>query len=205
MVCEAVNGSNNNGYEMKIISVQFDYLGLRKYNILSRVLEYSIKKNCPDADLEMLRINPPGRYPTKRCFAANTLKMQKWIEIMEKTNDDIVFLDCDMLVLQDISDIFNNDFDIGLTVRGNGSIPYNGGVVFAKNTKDAHSFMHLWNKTNIELYNDSKKHNYWRNTKGYAGMNQAALGYLLEEKIYKAKSLFISRPIYLEGTVKMLF
>jgi len=161
-------------------------MGFKKYDILSRVLEYSIQKNCPDADLEMLRIPPPKGYPSKRCFAANTLKIQKWVDIMNITNDNIVFLDCDMLVLRDISDIFEDDFDIGLTIRGTGSIPYNGGAVFVRNSQKAKDYMELWNEVNIHLYNNPKEHNYWRNKKGYAGMNQAALGCLMETKKYQA-------------------
>lgn len=172
---------------MKIVSVQFDYGASKKYDILSQVLEYSIGINCPKADLEMLRISPPVGSPTKTCFAANTLKLQKWLDIMEATDDNIIFLDCDMLVLRDLSDVFNEDFDIGLTIKGTGSIPYNGGAVFVRNNTKAHDFIKLWNEVNIFLFNNRDEHNKWRNSKGYAGMNQAALGCLIETKKYDAK------------------
>lgn len=163
---------------MKIISVQFDYPGSSRYDKLSRVLEYSIKKNCPGAEFNLIRIDAPSSWRTKKCFASNTVKLQRWVDEMEKTNEDIIFLDCDMIVLRDLHDAFKMDFDIALTVNGTGSIPYNGGAVFCRNTSAARDFIRLWNKCNHELYNDTKKHLKWRMK--YAGMNQAALGYMLE-------------------------
>jgi hypothetical protein len=172
---------------MKIISVQFDYGNSHVYDILAKVLEYSIKKNCPKAALEMHRITAPKIRAAKKCFDSNTVKIDLWLERMRATNDNIVFMDCDMLMLREISDVFNDDFDIGLTVNGTGSIPYNGGVVFVKNTPAAHAFIELWCDVNRYLYNHPAEHNIWRNKKGYAGMNQAALGCLLETKKYDAK------------------
>jgi len=168
---------------VKIISVQFDYPGSSRYDKLSRVLEYSIKKNCPGAEFKLIRIAAPTSWRTKKCFASNTVKLQRWVEEMEATDDDIIFLDCDMIVLRDLHDAFKMDFDVALTVNGTGSIPYNGGAVFCHNTQAARDFIRLWNKCNIELYNDMRKHLKWR-TK-YAGMNQAALGYMLETNAAK--------------------
>ena len=172
---------------MKIISVQFDYPGSSRYDKLSRVLEYSVKKNCPGADFKLIRIDAPTSWRTKKCFASNTVKLQRWVEEMEATDDDIIFLDCDMIVLRDLHDAFKMDFDVALTINGTGSIPYNGGAVFCHNTPAARDFIRLWNECNIELYDNTQKHLKWR-TK-YAGMNQAALGYMLETNAVKVTDI----------------
>src|SRR4030042_1692845 len=107
---------------MKIISVQFDYPGSKHYDILARVLEYSIKKNCPGAEFKLIRIAAPESWRTKKCFASNTVKLEKWVEEMESTDDDLIFLDCDMVVLKDVRDVFRiPEYDVALTINGTGS------------------------------------------------------------------------------------
>lgn len=173
--------------KLKIVSVQFDYRGVNKYSILSKVFEHSVKKNCPNAELEMLKVKPPElqRRSKSKSFASNTLKLELWLDVLKNTDDNVVFMDCDMIVLKDISEAFNYDFDIGYTVRTNSSKPFNGGVVFVKNTLNAIKFIELWKEINRRMYNDYTFHMPYR-TK-YAGMNQASFGYLLEKKNYEAK------------------
>ena len=134
----------------------------------------------------MLRLPAPRIAGTKKCFGSNTLKLEKWVEYLRKAEDNVVLMDCDMLVLRDFSDVFNYDFDIGLTVNGTGEIPYNCGVVFVRNNDKAKNFIYLWNKVNKYLFENPPEHNKWRNHKHYAGMNQAALGCLLETEKYNA-------------------
>jgi len=172
---------------LKIVSVQFDYRGVNKYNILSKVFEYSVRKNCPNAELELLKVKPPEtrRKARSKSFASNTLKLGLWLDVLKKTDDNVVFMDCDMIVLKDVSEAFNYDFDIGYTVRTNSSIPFNGGVVFVKNTKKAIKFIETWKEINKQMYDNYTFHMPYRNK--YAGMNQASFGYLLEKKNYDAK------------------
>ena len=172
---------------MKIVSVQFDYRGFNRYEKLARVFAYSVKKNCPDADLELVKVKPPEliKPVRSRSFASNTLKIKLWLEVLKNTKDDVIFMDCDMLVLKDISDAFKNHFDIGYTKRTKARMPYNGGVVFVKNTPEAIEFIEYWKEINDKMYNDQKFHYKYRNK--YAGMNQAAFGYIMETGGYKAK------------------
>jgi len=173
---------------LKIISVQFDYSGTNRYKILSQVFGYSVKKNCPNAELEMIRVRAPGheRKVRSKSFSSNTLKLDLWLNALNKTDDNVVFMDCDMIVLKDISPAFNLDFDIGYTKRTGSHIPYNGGVVFVRNTPAAKEFIQLWKKINKKMYEDYEFHRPWRDK--YGGMNQAAFGYIMEkEKNFKAK------------------
>ena len=172
---------------MKIVSVQFDYAGMRKYEKLANVFEYSVKKNCPNADLELLRVKPPvlRKKIRSKSFATNTLKLKLWLEVLKNTDDDVVFMDCDMIVLKDISDAFKNRFDIGYTKRTGSRIPYNGGVMFVRNNPEAIKFVEYWKEINDKMYDDYTFHHKWRNK--YAGMNQAAFGYIMEAGKYKAK------------------
>lgn len=172
---------------MKIISVQFDWKGTNRYQILSQVFEHSVKKNCPDVELELIKVQAPDR--THKCrsksFCANTLKLDLWLKALNETDQNVVFMDCDMIILKDISDAFNYDFDIGYTKRTRASMPYNGGVVFVKNTPEAKQFIQLWKNINDRMYKDNAFHNPYREK--YAGMNQAAFGYILEKEKFKAK------------------
>lgn len=172
---------------MKIVAVQFDYPGTNRYNILSKVFEYSVKVNCPEAELEILKVKAPiikGKVRSKS-FASNTLKLDLWLDTLNNTEDNVVFMDCDMIVLKDISDAFNSDFDVGYTKRTGSRIPYNGGVVFVKNTQKAREFITLWKNINLKMYDDYVFHKPWRNK--YGGMNQAAFGYIMEKENYRAK------------------
>jgi hypothetical protein len=74
--------------------------------------------------------------------------------------DDILFLDTDILILRNISNVFNDDFDLGVTIRDNPieapefTMPYNNGVVFvAGRASQAISF--LWRNliSNVENMN----------------------------------------------------
>jgi hypothetical protein len=184
---------------MKIIAVQFDYDGSKKYDKLARVFEHSAKKNCPQAAVEMLRIKAPahgaeGLKGVKRCFTSNTVKLRLWLDKIKETTEDVIFMDCDMLVLHDLGIAFSEPFDIGLTKRNNPAIPYNGGVVFVRNTPAAIKFLERWTIINDAMFNCTDQngvpdrgvfHTRWRNK--YAGMNQAALGYILEKETHEAK------------------
>lgn len=162
---------------MKICSVVFNYQGMTNYDRLARVLEYTAHRFCPGAGFELVRIPAPKQFINKRCFASNTVKLAEWLRVMNDTDDDVVFMDCDTAILRDISPAFAGDFDIGYTVRTRG-IPFNCGVVFVRNTPAAKQFVAVWRDINDKMYHNTKLHNPYRHK--YAGMNQAAFGYVLE-------------------------
>jgi hypothetical protein len=180
---------------MKIISIYFDYGGVDKYEKLARVFEHSIKKNSSDVDYEIIKIQAPEVKSNNKSFESNTVKLELWMDKLKETEDDIVFMDVDMMIVRDISDAFDDhDFDIGITMR-NGPhakrLPMNGGVVFVRNNEAAKEFIKLWTKANRFLYDDilrthgTKHHRFWRSR--YGGMNQAAYGYMIHNYDYDAR------------------
>lgn len=176
------------GAVMTFIIIQFDY-SVRQgmYEKLMNVFIASIKHNMPDANIIEKRVQAPP-VKSKRCFASNTLKLALWLKEMEKLpeGENICFADCDMLLLKSPEDVFENNFDIAYTVRLRKSPPVNGGIVFAKNTEKARQFMKRWHEINDKMYAEPSFHHHYRQK--YAGMNQAAFGWLLEHpKEYTAK------------------
>lgn len=180
---------------MKIITIYFDYCRVNKYEKLARVFEHSIKKNSPSVDYEIIKIQPPEIKSNNKSFESNTAKLDLWMDKLKETDDDIIFMDADMMILRDVSDAFDDpDFDIGITMR-NGPharrLPMNGGVVFVRNNEPAREFIRLWTKANKFLYEDilkthgTKYHRYWRSR--YGGMNQAAYGYMIHNYDYEAQ------------------
>jgi len=173
---------------LRIVAVVFDYPSRgKKYTMLSKVYEYSIKKNCPKAKLDLIKLPPPNlKSGENKSFPSNTVKLDYWYRTLCDSDDkEVIFMDCDMVVLGDLSPAFAYDFDIGYTKRTKCRMPYNGGVVFVKNTQAARDFILLWKEINDRMYNDYRFHKPWRNK--YAGMNQAAFGYILEKEKFDAK------------------
>jgi len=197
---------------MTIVSVVFDYGICKTYQTLAKVLEYSIKKNCSSANLKMAYIKQPSlSVHRNRGFISNTEKLTAWNKEVQKIDDDIVLLDCDMLVCGDLYTAFNDHFDIGIMQRTSGFIPYNGGVVFIKNTPYAKEFMNLWENANRKLYDNPGLHKKWMQKS--TGMNQPAFLYLCD--IIKPNALIKYFPckiwdamvedwIYINGETKAI-
>lgn len=181
---------------MKIISVVFEFDNHGKYEKMSKVLEHSIKKNCPSVDFELIKINPPKVKSSKRMYEANTVKLELWLEKLKQTKDDVIFMDCDMMVLGDLQEAFDykSEWDVSYTFRDNKkytALPMNAGIMFVRNNKRSVAFIEKWAEVNALMYKDIIENNgrtlhaKWRNI--YAGMNQAAWGYLVEECEFDAK------------------
>jgi hypothetical protein len=184
---------------VKIITVQFEFEENEKYETLLNVLKYSAKVNMPHVKFLDIRIPPPEvkQLPGYRMLISNTYKLQKWVEELEKGNrgDKFVFLDADMLILNDFSEVFEKyKFDVAYTYRVSGRLPLNGGVMFARSTRKGKNFFKEYLEINNEMLNNVKFHLPWR--KKYAGMNQAALGWMLEESRNNAKILALPCPMW---------
>lgn len=125
----------------------------------------------------------------------NTHKLKLWNEFVQRTNDDIVLCDADMFCRGDFSEVFWEDFDIGYTKRTEAHAPFNGGVIFVKNTEKAKQFMSTWTSVNLEMVQDKEFHEEW--VRKYPGINQTSFGYLLEhKKLYSARLKHFPCSIY---------
>ena len=132
----------------------------------------------------------PPPYESERIpgFLDNTFKLNLWMEFFKKTNDNIIFMDCDMLALRSGYHAFDHDFDIAYTaIRQPYKAILNGGVIMTKPTEAAYRFLQEFISINSAMYQNIDFHEYWRIKKGYAGMNQAAFGCVLETGINGAK------------------
>ena len=105
----------------------------------------------------------------------NTIKLEKWADLFRQ---DTLFLDADLLCKGDMSEPFDVIENLGYTEnRARGRI-LNAGVFYAKSTKYSRKFMAEWVAVNRKMLNSRSFHAEWR--RKYMGINQAALGYLME-------------------------
>lgn len=155
----------------KAITVQFNDGGYA-YERLLGVFIRSWQKNAK-IPLEVHRIETPRSGRRHKSFYYNNEKLKVWLD---NFNEDTVFVDCDMLLLKDVSEAFDIIDHIGIAERKH--LPLNGGVIFAKYTKEAKDFMNHWYEIDCKMLEDPEFHGEYHPK--YAGMNQASLGYLLE-------------------------
>jgi len=175
---------------MQIVTTYFDVNTDDRYGTLYRVLERSVNKNSDGAKFRgvKLRMSDEHYHPIKAC-GYNTLKLKEWV-MQSKCGGNVCLVDCDMMLLKSISCIFQLDFDVAFTKRSYGCrLPINCGVVFVKPTDRAYAFMDMWYESNMKLFKDQKLHKPWREK--YGGMNQASLGYVLENCNYSANVILI--------------
>ena len=178
---------------MQIITVQFDQNGTERYAELLKVFRYSVKKHMPDVAFNCITIPEPKWDEGKEKFMVkNTVKLHHWVKAVEEATENTLIMDCDMLVIKDMSSVFDMDFDIAFTGRTLSKIPMNGGVLCIKPNERSIEFMRLWEQVNFEMYNNKEFHNIWRHK--YAGMNQASFGCTFEEGKYTTKVISIPCP-----------
>lgn len=142
------------------------------YERLLEVFKRSWQKNS-SITLEVHRINPPEAGKRHNSFYYNHKKLQVW---KDNFSEDTVFLDCDMLLLRDISGGFDLIDNIGVAHRSN--LPLNGGVIFAKHNANTVQFFEDWYSKDAKMLSNPEIHMPYH--RKYAGLNQSSLGYLIE-------------------------
>lgn len=179
---------------MQIVTVQFQYPHRSDYDLLLKVFKHSCKVCMPDVNFIEIKIPPPpARKGRDLNFAYNTVKLEKWLNILEHTKENTIFADCDMLAVKSAKHAFNIDFDVAYTERTMiNRIPMNGGIMMARPTEAARKFFREMLYVNNLMFENIPFHNYWRKT--YAGMNQSAFGCVYETgkhgaKVHKYKTI----------------
>jgi len=168
---------------------------LGDYERLFHVFKQSVFENSPHEIVELKVEIPEKKLTHSESMVANHYKMVAWDNYIKTVDDDCILIDCDMLVLKDMGDVFKDfTFDIALTKRARTSIPYNGGVVFVRNTPQAKSFIKQWRMADQRMYEDRRLHAAFHSR--YRGMNQSALGYLLTKIPHGAKVIDLPCTIY---------
>lgn len=165
---------------MRILTLKFrENEPNRNYDILLDVFKYSAEKHMPAVKFETITPALPQPDGDKIYFMTkNTVKLGYWIDEVLRSDEDTIIMDCDMLLLKDISLAFNFEFDIAITRRDSFRVPYNGGMIFVRPNERSAEFLRTWKEINQKMYEDEAFHRPWR--RKYAGMNQASLGWVVE-------------------------
>jgi hypothetical protein len=188
MVCIAM--------KTKIVTVHFDHPDKHAYRFLLGAFRESVYRNMPDSELSIVEIPPPQRdSKNARPWSDNTVKIREWLSALSMEYN-LIFADCDMIITGDLSTAFENyDFDIAYTKRPQRSKhPLNGGIVFVRSSEKAHDFIKLWTVTNEKMYRDKQFHKSYQPK--YGGINQSALGHLLETGDYDANVIDLPCEIW---------
>ena len=179
---------------MQIVTVQFNYPNRSNYELLLKVFQYSCKLYMPKVKFNAIKIDPPKEVKGRELnFKYNSVKLKLWLDFFEKTKDNIIFADCDMMAIKSAEHAFKYSFDIAYTARTRTTrIPMNGGIMMSRPTEAAHRFLCEMVKINNIMFKDKKFHHKWRVR--YAGMNQSAFGCVYETgkhgaKIHKYKTI----------------
>jgi len=151
------------------------------YRDLAVVLERTARKECPAWDIRVERIEPPEYVSAmgNPSHVWNTQKLEWWRDQVRAAadGDRLLLIDGDTAILKPLDSIWERSFDLAFTFRETG-LPLNGGVVFVRVSPQSRLFVERWWQINIRLLGNAVAHTPWRAK--YAGMNQAALGCLLE-------------------------
>lgn len=170
---------------MKIVTTRFKYAGKPfNYKVMHDVFVRSCRKEMPGVKVVTLDIDNvvPKKDGKRPGCLSNTVKLEKFAEYVKGCDEDLILADCDMLCNGDARRAFEDyDFDIAITVKEEGHntrCRINGGIIFVRNTPEAKAWIAEFNNVNKRMYEDLEFHNKW--IKKYFGMNQSAMGYMLE-------------------------
>lgn len=156
------------------------------YERHARVLEYSALKNTPGWAVHVRQI-ADAAFRAARCrgnassYSYNTHKLMDWEQVVREApeGEQLLICDADLMVLRPLDPIWDLDFDVAITEkRGLTKLPLNGGVVFLRVNARSRAWFAAWLDWNMRLLANGPLHDALR--RKYAGMNQAALGGLIE-------------------------
>jgi len=151
------------------------------YARMARVLDYTARRHCPGWAVNVRQTEPEPVIGERRraLLIVNTQKLGLWCRtILEApVGDRICLIDSDTFLVNGFDGVWDQDFDIAITVR-DFVIPINTGVIFVRVTPQTKAFMQRWHDVNAAMYADIPFHTQW--AEKYGGMTQASLGSILE-------------------------
>ncbi len=152
----------------KIISV------VHSWDLLKRGFVNSVKKNT---NAELILIEKKEKF-------GQQYKHQVWAQEARKANCPVVLMDTDTILIRDIDEVFEQEFDIAITVKDHYRNWLNAGVVFVHPTEKAFGILELWTK---EI---DRAKNYKRKT-GHAGFAQPVFVWLHDNNMFDGNILKI--------------
>ena len=172
---------------MTIFTVCFEYPNRSKYTVMLDVFRKSCEIHMPNVKFICKQINAPKNRSNRDLnYMYNGVKLRLWVEFLEKTKDNVIFADCDMIALKSAEHAFKIPFDVAYTERTRiKRIIMNGGIMMARPTPAARHFFREMLEINDRMFKNESFHKVWH--RKYAGMNQSAFGYCLERGTSRAK------------------
>ncbi len=152
-----------------------------RWERLARVLRLTAAEHCPDWRVQVESIAPVAIHHRlgSRTVVRNTQKLERWADVVAaaENGDRLLLMDADTFLVRSLDAVWDLNFDVAITTK-RAEYPINGGVVFLRISEAVKRFMEAWRSINSRMLHDPGFHQSWK--RKYAGMNQAALGYLLE-------------------------
>lgn len=163
---------------MRIVTAFIDSFDKEYVNLL-RAFEASCQLNSK-IQLTVLRDTANFKTKVRAKINGNSQKLNLYNEYLKNNpQDDIVFMDCDMIVREDFSEVFDRVETIGYTFADYPrNIPFNGGFLVVKANALAHDQFDELTKINNRMVKQHFFHAPYRAR--YGGINQAAMGYMME-------------------------
>lgn len=153
-----------------------------EFRRMARALEYSALRHAPAWRLEIHAVPPATGYRSTLGVPAhehNSAKLDRWRDVIRTAadGDRVLLLDVDTMITGPLDVVWDSPFDLAYTVCAD-RLPLNAGVVFVRVSDRTRGFLEQWAAVNRSFLADAAALRPWRIR--YAGINQAALGFMLE-------------------------
>lgn len=165
----------------RLVSCYFGSGDGKKWPRMAAVLRHCADRHCADWHVDIKAITPA---PLRSAIGmdshvSNTQKMDYWASVVESfdNGDEVLLIDSDTMILRSLDDVWDLPFDMAYTTKTS-RFPFNSGVVFLRISQRVKAFACEWQRQNRKMLDDHEHHQTWR--RRYGGINQAALGYMLE-------------------------
>jgi hypothetical protein len=153
-----------------------------EFGRMARVLEYSALRHAPAWRRQVLEVPPAVGYRSTLGVPAhehNSAKLDRWRDTIAAAADGerVMLLDVDTMITGELEAAWDRPFDLAITSAAD-RLPFNAGVVFVRVSPRTRAFLEQWAAVNRSFLSDAAALIPWR--RRYAGINQAALGFMLE-------------------------
>lgn len=153
-----------------------------EFRRMARVLEYSALRHAPTWRVEVRHVPPAVGYHSVLGVPAhenNSAKLDRWRDLVAAASDGdrVLLVDGDTMITGPLDDAWDRSFDLAYTFAAD-RLPLNAGVVFVRVSAATRGFLEQWAAVNRSFLGDASALRPWRAR--YAGINQAALGFMLE-------------------------
>lgn len=158
----------------------------RQWARLSRVLRLTAARHCAGwaVHLDTIQPRPLRSALNNASHVANAQKMEHWYALVSAAPDGarLLLIDTDTMILRPLDDLWDRPFDFAYTTKVS-RFPFNSGVVAFRASDRVRRFVAAWRDENLRMLEDRVHHQVWR--KKYGGINQAALGHMLEQGLHR--------------------